>query len=191
MSKAANRNKHISRGQSRSRVRRQSRFDEMMENLLAGGSLRCPSCGLLRPASRFDQHGYACNGCVFLIKYVQEGPPRPQHRALADSGGIVYVDASYDDGYAGLAVVGALGEHHRSLSADSSVQAEVLALGWAISIAYAGKLRDLTFRTDCQAAYEVHKDTGKKLGWTVEWVSRRHNVEADRLAGLARRAWGT
>lgn len=174
-------------------VRGQSRFDEMMENLIAGGTRRCESCRMPRPAQQFS--GSTCKACCYKLKRIdaaakaEERQSRREQRVLRPVGdGVVYVDASFRDGFAGLAMVGALGDHYRSIGADSSTQAEVMALGWAMSMARANRLHGLTFRTDCTAAFVVHEGAGAKAGWKVEQVPRAQNTHADRLAGLARKA---
>lgn len=176
---------------------RQSRFDEMMAALQAGGSSRCAMCGLLRPVSELDEAD-TCLRCEQRLVALERSalaaarrgadvpmPPRPQAKEPPDS--VVYVDASYRDGLAGLAVVGALGEHTQKTKASSSVHAEVLALRWAMDMARAAGMKDLTFRTDCQAAFNALCRSSKKMRWTVEQIPRRRNVRADALAGHARR----
>lgn len=166
------------------RIGRQDRFTEMMEAVTGEGTRPCTSCGVVRPYSSLDASG-TCTACHAALErargYVADV------KRVAEPG-VVYVDASWQDGAAGLAVVGELGEHYQGTTASSSTHAEVLALRWAMDIARQRGLRDLTFRTDCSAALGQCWGTGRALGWKVEWVSRTRNQHADRLASEARHA---
>lgn len=165
---------------------RPDRFTETMRAIIGGGTQACEGCGLQTWASDLDEH--VCGACRTAFGRLRVHIPRPDVPTTRLEPNVVWTDASYSHGRAGLAVVGALGEHSRSVEAASSTQAEVLALRWALEIAREGDVYGLTFRTDCQAAFNVLRQTPKRCYWTVEQVPRRENRRADYLAGLARRS---
>ena len=162
---------------------RPDRFDDMMRAVIGGGSRPCDCCGLVRTLRELGETGF-CSSCEGTLVKVAKNAPPPERRALRDEPWVVWVDASFRDGRAGLAVVGALGDHARTVKASTSTHAEVLALKWAMAIA--DGLLDLTFRTDCEKAYNALRQTPAHLRWTVEQIPRGHNHRADRLASFAR-----
>lgn len=164
---------------------RPDRFTDMIRAVTGGGTRSCASCGLVRVGSALDDQD-VCTACRQAFGRLRARAPQPLAVVTPIEPNVVWVDASYNRGRAGLAVVGALGEHSRSVASVSSVQAEVLALRWAMEIARAGDVCGLTFRTDCQAAYNVLRQTPERMYWTVEQVPRRENRRADFLAGRAR-----
>lgn len=165
---------------------RQDRFAELMETVLRGPVKCCWTCRLQRPVGDLDDHGI-CFACRSRMTEVISRAPEPSSPQPDDEPHVVYVDASFRDGYAGLAVVGALGQHSDFTEASSSTHAEVMALHWAISIAKRIGRTDLIFRTDCHAASRAWPAQHlKKMGWTIEQVPRRRNQRADMLAGRAR-----
>lgn len=92
----------------------------------------------------------------------------------------VYVDASYDDGRAGLAITGALGLHTRLVPAHSSVHAETLALDWAFEMALSQKVSSMEIRTDCHGAMAKSKFMKPNgYDYNVVWVPRSKNTEAN------------
>jgi ribonuclease HI len=98
----------------------------------------------------------------------------------------VYVDASFADGIAGLAMAGALGEATTTMLCAGSNEAEHRALAWAMQAAYREGRRDLCFLSDCTAVVK-HWPVGKPTwNWRVEYVPRALNAVADRLSRRAR-----
>ena len=161
---------------------RQSRFDERIGAL--AGTANCQGCGLARPASALDDSDYCpvCRGRRRSTRIqIEEWAGEPSEPD------VVYVDASWSEGVAGLAVVGALGSHSRVCQAPTSTAAEVMALRWAFEIAEAQGQAGLIFRSDCTAAVNLHNRNNYRLGWRVEHVPRRFNASADSRAGIARR----
>lgn len=132
-----------------------------------------------------DENG-VCRPCQEALGQMKVRVPQVTVKHMEE--GVVWVDASYRDGTAGLAVAGALGEHARKVEAVSSTQAEVLALRWAMEIAKNDDRTGLTFRTDCQAAWKVLYQTPRRMDWRVELVARYRNQRADYLAGKIRLA---
>lgn len=172
---------------------RADRFDDLMTAVTGGGTRPCGWCGLAMPAEREPDVCEACQASVRRVRKVRVPLPSTPAATEDIEPGVIYVDASFRQGMAGLAVVGALGDHQKRVEARSSTQAEVLALAWALEIAKATERWGLTFRTDCQAAFRQfplsrHRLIGNRLGWTVEQVPRRQNRQADRLAAVARDA---
>lgn len=159
------------------------RFTERMEAL--GGSGACACCTLIRPLNTLQEG--VCPTCrSSLVRLRKCVPVASTDRYNHAEMGVVWADASFRDGIAGLAVCGALGEHYRQVEASTSTHAEVLALRWAREIARAADIRDLTFRTDCQAAYKQFGEAPKGFNWIIEQVPRSKNQRADYLAGRAR-----
>lgn len=178
------RRREYRRGLAEAQMVRTDRFTDMIHAIAGGGSEACESCGLQTWASNLDEHA-VCAACRRAFGNLSVRVPHVETVSHAEPN-VVWADASYSDGFAGLAVCGALGEHTRTVDARSSTQAEVMALKWAMEIARASDLRGLTFRTDCQAAFKVLCQTPKRMYWTVEQVPRRQNRRADYLAGRAR-----
>lgn len=168
---------------SRARAFGGTRFDEMMQAAIGGGSRRCGHCGLLRPVAALNVAD-VCSACSGALTRAEQPPPR-EHRTDLRAG-YVYVDASYADGIAGLAIVGALGTHTQRAEAQTSTQAESLAMRWAMKLARDRQLTDLTFCTDCSAVRNMAGQGRKNERWTVELIPRHKNAAADRLAGQAR-----
>lgn len=164
---------------------RPDRFSEMMNAIAGGGSQACEGCGLQTWASDLDEHT-VCAACRRAFGRLRARVPHVDAVVSHAEPNVVWADASYNNGFAGLAVCGALGEHTRTVDARSSTQAEVMALKWAMEIAREGEFRGLTFRTDCQAAFNVLRQTPARMYWTVEQVPRRENRRADYLAGKVR-----
>ena len=101
----------------------------------------------------------------------------------------VNIDASWRDGHAGIAVVGALGTHARCIRARSSTEAEKEAMRLAFALA---RCSDdgrgvLVFRTDCATAAGAFTASITK-GWRTELIPRQQNAVAHGVAGRARRA---
>jgi hypothetical protein len=163
------------------------RFSEHMEALIGGGSEPCACCRLVRPRSALSAAG-VCDPCRQSLGGLREAPPAPTEASRYLPAGCVYVDASYRDGVAGLAVVGALGEHARLVAATTSTQAETMALRWAMEIAHAADARNLTFRTDCSTALAAVGSGSRRRGWVVEQIPRYRNRQADALANSIRLA---
>lgn len=110
-----------------------------------------------------------------------------RERAVALERGVVWVDASWRDGLAGLAVVGELGEHSRPFLCRSNVAAEVEAMRWALLLAHEAGVVELMVRTDSQSAQRFgSRAVLRRLAWVVEWVPRRLNRRADLLSRRAR-----
>jgi hypothetical protein len=141
----------------------------------------------------------ACLGCtrVVAVAVLQNGlcppcrripsAPRVVKLDLDVEEGMVYVDASYRDGVAGIAVIGALGTHSRRLECLSNVEAEIEAMRWALRLAKHRRVVEMTFRTDSQSAARFeHNATPRWASWVVEWVPRYRNQKADRLSRRAR-----
>lgn len=171
---------------------RQSRFDEMMASVI-NASARCSVCRLHHPANLVEEG--VCSACRRTLKRqstrIQKATPlSPPELAydqpveIADN--VVFVDASWRDGTAGLAVVGAVGAHSKRIQCSSSNSAECEALRWAFSIARPLGRKDLIFRTDSQRAATTQAPS--KTGWAIEWVPRHKNARADRAATVARLA---
>lgn len=159
------------------------RFTEHIEAL--GGSSPCACCTLIRPLNTLQEG--VCPICrSSLVRLRKCIPVASTDRYNHAEPEVVWTDASFCDGIAGLAVCGALGEHCRQVEASTSTHAEVLALRWAREIARAADIRDLTFRTDCEAAYKRFGQPPKGFHWIVEQVPRSQNQRADYLAGRAR-----
>src|SRR5690242_14941623 len=117
---------------ARAQMIRPDRLTELVQAVKAGGSCPCRCCGIVHPANELSERGI-CDYCSRALGKVRVNLPAVRYHDLAtDEPGVVYVDASYRDGVAGLAIVGALGQHSRRIEAVSSTQAETLALGWAI-----------------------------------------------------------
>lgn len=159
-----------------------SRFEDMMNAATGGGSRPCATCRIVVAASTLDDQD-ACPACAG-----QPGRLRATatDRSLEIMARCVYVDASYENGVAGLAVVGELGIFTRAVAATSSTAAEVEALAWAMAIAAARGERDLIFRTDCEHAARTYCNGKPSRGWEVELIPRRRNQLADCLASQAR-----
>jgi hypothetical protein len=107
---------------------------------------------------------------------------------------VVCVDASFrhagsggGPGLAGLGVAGALGKHRTYAHARSSLDAEIAAMRFAWSIAKEWDVRDLTFRTDCDAVARAFAQGKSSRGWTVELVRRSEVADAHNLARKALR----
>lgn len=164
---------------------RPDRFTEMMNAIAGGGSEACECCGLVTWANDLDDRA-VCPACRRAFGKLRKRVPRPEVVVAHDEPKVVWVDASYRDGFAGLAVCGALGEHTQRVEATTSTQAETLALKWAMDIAEEGGIFGLTFRTDCEKAYNVLKQTPARFYWTVERIPRERNRRADHLANEAR-----
>jgi ribonuclease HI len=164
---------------------RQSRFDELMSTLIGAGSKACVVCRLVRPNNNLDEDG-RCPYCATRLKAVGKATALQARSTRPLEPNIVYVDASFRDGIAGLAVVGEIGEYSKACPAPTSTAAEVMAFRWALELAEEGGYRDLIFRTDCTHVYDLHHRNEYRLGWVVEQVPRRENQHADRLAGWAR-----
>jgi hypothetical protein len=156
------------------------------------GSDVCLVCSLVRPVSAISDG--VCDVCQlslsrgFLHRLVEKklaSAPLDRSDPLA-----VYVDASWQAGVAGVAIVGALGRHSDRVQAQSSGQAEVYAMMWALRLAKQRQdQRALVFRTDNQSAQRAGaRAVPRRFAWTVEWVPRRRNHVADRLAFQARLA---
>jgi hypothetical protein len=153
---------------------------------------RCHWCTRWRPLARFlDER--TCEDCAAPGGRAPDGavPPPPPASATTpppDGRRVVLVDASFSEGVAGLAVVGALGRHSRREELPSSVVAERRALAWAMDIArdLGERERDLVFRTDCSSIV-AHARRNASRRWTVEHVPRSGVREAHLLAGRARR----
>jgi hypothetical protein len=161
------------------------RFTERMQ-ALQGGSAPCDCCTLVRPGSDLEEG--ICGTCrSSLIRLRTLVPTTTSQPSVHLEPGIVWADASFDNGVAGIAVCGALGEHVQQVEASSSTHAEVLALRWAMEIARASRAQDLTFRTDCQSAYQNCR-ARKSERWVIEQVPRSRNLRADYLARRARLA---
>lgn len=146
--------------------------------MLFGGSRPCGECGLSTVVADLDERD-RCTICRLTDhRAALLGPPPT---VVRDPHG-VYVDASYRDGRAGLAVVGALGTHTRVVAATGSVAAEVAALRWGVELARRYRSPPVRFYTDSQAAAIA------AAGWPehVVQIPRRRNAEADHAARAAR-----
>jgi len=98
---------------------RQDRFTEMMRAVTGGGSGPCACCTLSRPLATLDKTG-VCTGCRKTLVRLRAEAPEPDAPQAGFEALAVYVDASYADGWAGLAVCGCLGEHTKAVEAVSS-----------------------------------------------------------------------
>jgi ribonuclease HI len=152
---------------------------------ILGGSRPCIWCELVRPVSALSELGI-CLNCLRSWKGVGGRPWSPPAVEAVSNAAGVYVDASYRDGIAGLAVCGALGGHHKRVRASGCNQAEVRALKWAIQIATDVAASGLVFYTDSQCAYLWFYQRERGHGWVAKQVPRGLNRRADRLAGVAR-----
>jgi hypothetical protein len=161
-------------------------LDERMRAL--AGTAACVSCTMVFPLPDLDE-ARICNLCRTRTRR-SKLRQRDLSRATPQlEPHVVYVDASWRDGVAGLAVVGALGEHSDRVETPSSTSAEVLAMQWAFCLARGQRANGLTFRTDSQNAAAWAMGCAPKRGaWAVEWVPRHRNIVADRVAGDARLA---
>jgi hypothetical protein len=160
----------------------ESAFDARIRAASLGTGV-CSSCTIVRFTNELDENRVCvfCQGAVPARKKVFLG--------LKPGGQIVYTDASYQSGVAGLAIVGALGSFSHRVYARSNVEAEVMAMRWAMNIAKDRRVSTLTFRTDSESAQKMGaRSVPKWADWSVEWVPRRHNQEADYVAGQARLA---
>ena len=136
-------------------------------------------------------HELRCHICGDWLRHSPQKKRRPKRPATTiftknnqNEPNAVYVDASFADGLAGLAVVGALGCHSKRVPAASSTEAERLALLWAVKIARQRGLTGMVFRTDNEGSTRVQ--IPQRLESVVEWVPRHRNCEADDLAKRAR-----
>lgn len=143
-----------------------------------------------------------CASCtrVVSMSVLQEGLCPPCRRVPATAAvlvkreralerGVVWVDASWRDGVAGLAVVGELGEHSRPFLCRSNVAAEVEAMRWALRLAREAGVVELVIRTDSQSAQRFgSRAVPRRFAWVVEWVPRHLNRRADHLSRRARLA---
>jgi hypothetical protein len=100
----------------------------------------------------------------------------------------VYTDASFADGVAAIAVVGALGTHVRCILAANSTTAEHEAMRWAFELARQSDhgRGELVFRTDCKSTAKAFTAPVAR-GWRTEVVPRAQNVVAHGVASRARR----
>lgn len=162
------------------------RLDPLSEYLASrGGTAACRSCTLVVPTGRL-LHG-VCPAC--LRPRPAPGPRVAGQVPVVSEPGAVYVDASWRDGVAGLAVVGALGEHRRVFLCRSNVVAEVEAVSWALRLARGREDEYLLFRTDSVPAARVAGavcSARRRPLWEAEWVPRRRNRRADQLSREAR-----
>jgi hypothetical protein len=154
------------------------------------GSEACLVCSLVRPVSSLSEG--VCSVCRQTLSgsFVQRLLEKNVERLVAEPQDplAVYVDASWQSGVAGIAVVGALGRHSDRVPAQSSSDAEVRAMLWALRIAKQRRdERVLVFRTDNHSAQRAGAHAVPNWArWSVEWVPRRRNYAADRLALQAR-----
>jgi ribonuclease HI len=131
---------------------------------------------------------------------------RPEHRLVgADTTVDVNSDASYQDGYAGIAYESdALGNRRQLATCRSSTEAELLALLLAMDAAEQARLASVVFRTDCKAT--AHPDWRAGDGrlrslkarvahhlanhpdWRLQKVHRSANLIANGLARTALKA---
>ncbi len=118
----------------------------------------------------------------------------------------VYCDASWRDGRAGIAYESAhLGSDSSIVSCQTSTEAELLALIFAMEACEFARLKNVVFRTDCTSA--AHPRRGRSdhplrplreraaeylsrngSGWSVQQVSRNSNRVANGIAGRARKS---
>lgn len=128
---------------------------------------------------------------------------RPAHRLVgADTAIYVNSDASYKDGWAGIAYEStALGNERRLVACRSSTEAELLALLFAMDVADQARLASVVFRTDCKATAHPHwrasntrlrplkervaRHLASHPDWRLRKVHRSANLTAN---GLARKA---
>jgi hypothetical protein len=119
---------------------------------------------------------------------------------------MIYVnsDASYRDGWAGIAYQSdSLESHSRLVECQTSSEAELRALLLAMSAAERAGLADVVFRTDCESAAQPDRGKNEYLrplrdrvasylaahpGWCVKKITRTENVLANTLARQARRS---
>lgn len=160
------------------------RLDPLAERLAAlGGTRACSGC------TRVVALAVLREGRCPLCRRSAPGPRVAVPVPVVLEPGVVYVDASWRDGLAGLAVVGALGEHVRQTRTRSNVAAEVEAVTWAIELARGREEERLLFRTDSvSAAHHASSRCAarRRALWEAEWVPRRLNRRADQLSREAR-----
>jgi hypothetical protein len=120
---------------------------------------------------------------------------------------LVYVstDASYRDGWAGIAYESAhLGSHSELVKCKSSSEAELRGLLLGMRAAEQARLTNVVFRTDCESTAQPHRGDSAHLrplrgqaaaylarhspGWCLKQISRRENILANGLARNTRRA---
>lgn len=190
-------NKQMRRAYRDGAVVRQSHFDELIAAVTEGSS-RCSVCKLHHPKRLVTQG--ICSSCRQALgksearrlarRASRSEPPELGYElpcVITDN--VVYVDASWHEGVAGVAIVGALGAYTDRVPAPSSGAAEVFAMQWALKIAKEQQRQGLVFRTDNQSAERFGKNAvPKQYDWVVEWIPRRKNQRADRAASNARLA---
>jgi endogenous inhibitor of DNA gyrase (YacG/DUF329 family) len=163
----------------------------------------CANCGLLiQPVARRDL-GACCPLCAVRL----EGrKARRRARELEHGRFFVSVDASWAEGVAGLAFDSEqIGAAQRTVGCASSTIAELMALLFAMA---ASDGHDkVTFRVDCAAAANPHKQSAQQRvtaeelrplrrqavrllsgnpGWRLVRIPRTRNVRANWLARRAR-----
>lgn len=128
---------------------------------------------------------------------------RPAHKLVgADAAIYVNSDASYQDGWAGIAYASAaLGNGRQLAACRSSTEAELLALLLAMDAAERARLTSVVFRTDCKATAHPHsrasdgrlrplkERVARHLASHPDWQLRKVHRSANAIAnGLAREA---
>lgn len=97
---------------------------------------------------------------------------------------VVYVDASYHDGLAGLAMTGDLGTRTEVVRTHSSQRAEVLAIQMAIDHARMSGVDLVVVRSDCRAAVAQFSQSSP---YVIQLIGRAWIREAHRLARSTRK----
>lgn len=123
-------------------------------------------------------------------------------RRLVEADAAINSDASYTDGWAGIAYESAaLGSRRQLVACRSSTEAELLALLLAMDAADKARLASVVFRTDCKATAHPHwrasstrlrplkervtRHLASHPAWRLKKVHRSANSIAN---GLARQA---
>jgi len=107
-------------------------------------------------------------------------------------------DASYRDGWAGIAYDGDfLGSDSRLVPCRTSTEAELSALLLAMAAAQRAGVASVVFRTDCKSTAHPHRGDNKELRplrervtrylaehpeWRLQEVHRSSNIIANRMA---------
>jgi hypothetical protein len=133
-------------------------------------------------------------------------PAMPLWPASRPPHAMIYVncDASYRDGWAGIAYVGEdLESGSQLVECETSTEGELRAVLLAMTAAEKAHLLHVTFRTDCESAARPHRGKSEPLrllrdqtagylsqhpGWAIAQVSRVENKLANALARQACRS---
>lgn len=111
------------------------------------------------------------------------------HKLYLENLRSIYVDASYKEEIAGLAIIGFPDNYSKKIQIESSNRAEIQCLKWAIQIARELEINNVTFKTDSQSAYNIVKLKEQDIqnSFRIEIINRRYNLDADSLSRKTRK----